>query len=110
LKVSNNQQHQLWFFTAITALDIFGTDNNDEFDTCGVQYPYLLISILHLVARIFGLRCKRICLLNVEESGKNQKLLAFFTLVNMTYRYSNDRAGLPGVCSSNAMMDLKVPP
>ncbi len=35
LKVSNNHQHHLWFFTALTALDIFSTDNNDEFDTCG---------------------------------------------------------------------------
>jgi len=110
LKVSNNQQHYLWFFTALTALDIFGTDNVEEFDTCGFQYPYLSISILHLVARIFGLRCKSFCLLNVEESGKHQKLLAFLTLVNMTYRFSNDRAGLPGVCLSNAMMYLKVPP
>jgi hypothetical protein len=84
LEVSNIHQHYLWVFTALTALDIFGTDNNDEFDTCGFQYPYLLISILHLVARIFGLKCKSICLLNVEESGKHQKLLAFFTLVNMT--------------------------
>jgi hypothetical protein len=84
LKVSNNHQHYLWFFTALIALDIFGTDNNDEFDTCGFQYPYLSIPILHLVGRIFGLRCKSFCLLNVEENGKHQKLLAFFTLVNMT--------------------------
>ncbi len=84
MKVSNNQQHYLWVFIALTAFDIFGTDNNDEFDTCSFQYPYLSISNLHLVARIFGLRCKSFCLLNVEESGKHRTLLAFFTLVNMT--------------------------
>jgi hypothetical protein len=82
--MSNNHQHYLWVFTALRALDIFGTDNNDGFDTCGFQYTYLSMSILHLVARIFGLRCTSFCLLNVEESGKHQKLLAFFTLVNMT--------------------------
>ena len=84
LKVSYNNHHYLWVFTALTALDIFGSDNNDEFDTCGFQYPYLSISILHLVARILGLRCKSFCLLNVEERGKHRKLLAFFTLVNIT--------------------------
>ena len=84
MKVSNNKHHYLLFFAALTALDILGTDNDEEFDTCGLQYPYLSISILHLVARILGLRCKSFCLLNVEESGKHQKLLAFFTLVNMT--------------------------
>ncbi len=73
MKVSNNQQHYLCFFTALTALDILGPDNNKEFDTCGLQYPYLLISILHSVARILGLRCKSFCLFNVEESGKHQK-------------------------------------
>jgi hypothetical protein len=61
------------FFTALTALDILGTDSEEKFDTCGLQYPDLLISILHLVARIHGRRCKSSCLLNVEESGKHQK-------------------------------------
>ena len=74
MKVSNNKQHYLWVFTALSALDILGTDNNEEFDTCGLHYPYyLLIFILRLVARILGLRCKSFCLLNVEESGKHQK-------------------------------------
>ena len=73
MKMSNNKQQYLWFFTALTALDILGTDNDEEFDTCGLQYPYFPISILHLVARIYGLRCKSFCLLNVEESGKYQK-------------------------------------
>ncbi len=41
-------------FWAATAFDIFGTDNVEELLTCGFQYPSLPISILHLVARIFG--------------------------------------------------------
>ncbi len=74
MKVSHIKQCHLWFFAALTALDILSTDNDEEFDTCGlVQYPYLSIFILHLVARILGLRCKSFCLLNVEESGKHQK-------------------------------------
>jgi hypothetical protein len=44
----------IYFFQAATASDIFGTDNAGELLTCGFQYPSLLISILHFVARIFG--------------------------------------------------------
>ncbi len=44
------------FFRAVTAFDIFGTNNAEELITCGFQYPSLPISILHFVARIFG--CK----------------------------------------------------
>ncbi len=43
----------IYFFGAATAFDIFGTDNAEELLTCGFQYPYLPISILHFVARIF---------------------------------------------------------
>ncbi len=39
---------------AATAFDIFGTDNAEELLTCGFQYPSMLISILHVVARILG--------------------------------------------------------
>jgi hypothetical protein len=39
---------------AATAFDIFGADNTEELLTCGFQYPYLPISILHFVAKIFG--------------------------------------------------------
>jgi hypothetical protein len=73
MKVSNNKQHYSVFFTALTALDILGTDSEEAFDTCGLQYSFLLISILHLVARFFGRNCKSFCFLNIEESGKHQK-------------------------------------
>jgi hypothetical protein len=42
------------FLCAATAFDVFGTNNAGELDTCGFQYPILSISILHFVARIFG--------------------------------------------------------
>ena len=61
------------FFIALTTLDVLGTDNEKESDTCGLQYPDLLIFVLHLVARIFGRICKSFCLLNVDESGKHRK-------------------------------------
>jgi hypothetical protein len=48
--------------------------------------------------------------LNAFETGKHQKLKAFFTLVNITYKFSKVRVGLPGVCSSKAMILSKVPP
>ncbi len=44
----------IYFFGAVTAFDIFGTDNAEELITCGFQYPSLPISILHFVARGFG--------------------------------------------------------
>jgi hypothetical protein len=44
------------FLHAATAFDVLGTDNAGELDTCGFQYPLLSISILHFVARIFGLK------------------------------------------------------
>ncbi len=43
-----------FYFGAVTAFDIFGTDNAEELLTCDFQYPSLPISILHFVARIFG--------------------------------------------------------
>jgi hypothetical protein len=42
------------FLCAATAFDVFGTNNAEELDTCGFQYPLSSISILHFVARIFG--------------------------------------------------------
>ncbi len=102
--MSKKKRHYLVFFIALTTLDVVGTDNEKESDICGLQYPDLSISILQLVARILGRICKSFCLLNVDESCKHRKLLASSTLVNMTYRFSNDKAGLSGVCSSNAMM------
>ncbi len=96
----------IYFFRAATAFDIFGTDNAEaeELLTCDFQYPSLPISILHFVARIFGRKCYNFALLNAGESGKHQNLQAFFTLVNITYNFSKVRVGLPGVCSSKAMI------
>ncbi len=94
----------IYFFGAATAFDMFGTDNAEELLTCGFQYPSLPISILHFVARIFGRKWYNFALLNAGESSKHQNLLAFFTLVNITYNFSKVRVGLPGVCSSKAMI------
>ncbi len=69
------------FFTALTALEILGTDSEEEFDTCGLQYPDLLISILHLVARILGCICKGFCFLKIEERGKHQNDWPFSLLL-----------------------------
>ncbi len=44
----------IYFFWAVTAFDIFGTDNAEELITCGFQYPSPPTSILHFVAIIFG--------------------------------------------------------
>jgi hypothetical protein len=60
----------IYFFWATTAFDIFGTDNAEELNTCGFQYPSLSISILHFVARIFGRNWYNFALLNDGESGK----------------------------------------
>jgi hypothetical protein len=43
-------------------------------------------------------------LLNAFESGKHQNLQAFFTLVNITYKFSKVRVGLPGDCSSKPII------
>ncbi len=94
----------IYFFRAATAFDIFGTDNAEELITCGFQHSSLSISILHFVARIFGRNWYNFALLNDGESGKHQNLQAFFTLVNITYNFSKVRVGLPGVCSSKAMI------
>ncbi len=94
----------IYFLGAATAFDIFGTDNAEELITCGFQYPSLPISILHFVARIFGRNWYNFALLNDREIGKHQNLQAFFTLVNITYSFSKVRVGLPGVCSSKAMI------
>ncbi len=93
----------IYFFLGTTAFDIFGADNAKECLTCGFQYQSLPISILHFVARIFGRKWYNFVLLNAFESGKHQNLLAFFTLVNITYNFSKVRVGLPGVCSSKAI-------
>ncbi len=94
----------IYLFWAETAFDIFGTNNAEEFLTCGFQYPSLPISILHFVAKIFGHKWYNFDLLNSGESGKHQNLQAIFTLVNITYNFSKVRVGLPGVCSSKAMI------
>ncbi len=96
--------HPFIFFWAATAFYIFGTDNAEELITCGFQYPSLPISILHFVARIFGHKWYNFALLNDGESGKYQNLQAFSTLVNITYNFSKVRVGLPGVCSSKAII------
>ncbi len=89
---------------AATAFDIFGTDNAEEMVTCGFQYPLSSISILHFVARIFGGKLYKFALLNAGDSAKHQNLQAIFTLVNITYNFSKVRVGLPGECSSKAMI------
>ncbi len=94
----------IYFLGATTAFDIFGTDNAEEIIICGFQYPSLPISILHFVARIFGCNWYNFALLNDGESGKHQNLQALFTLVIITYNFSKVRVGLPGVCSSKAMI------
>ncbi len=94
----------VYFLRDTTAFDIFGTDNAGELVTCGFQYPLLSISILHFVARIFGYKWYNFALLNAGDSGKHQNLQAIFTLVNITYNFSKVRVGLPGVCSSKAMV------
>ncbi len=94
----------IYFLGAATAFDIFGTDNAEELITCGFQYPSLPISILHFADRIFGRKWYNFALLNDGESGKHQNLQAFFTLVNITYNFSKVRVGLPGFCSSKAMI------
>jgi hypothetical protein len=99
--VSQLTQSFIW---AVTAFDIFGTDNAEELITCGFQCPSLPISILHFVARTFGRNWYNFALLNDGESGKHQHLQAFLTLVNITYNFSKVRVRLPGVCSSKAMI------
>ncbi len=94
----------IYFLGAATAFDIFGTNNADKLITCGFQYPSLPISILHFVARIFGHKWYNFALLNDRESGKHKNLQAYFTLVNITNNFSKVRVGLPGVCSSKAII------
>ncbi len=94
----------IYFFWATTAFDIFGADNAEEFLTCGFQYSSLPISILHFVARIFGRKWYNFVLLNAFESGKHWRFLAFFTLVNITYKFSKVRIGLPGDRSSKPII------
>ncbi len=50
-----SQWKHYFFLWAATAFDVFGTDNADELNTCGFKYPLSSISILHFVARIFGI-------------------------------------------------------
>jgi len=60
-------------FGVFHCFDVLGTNNEKESDTCGLQYPDLSISNLHLVARILGCICKNFSLLNIDESGKHRK-------------------------------------
>ncbi len=92
------------FLRAATAFDIFGTNSAGELVTCGFQYPLSSISILYFVARIFGRKLYNCALLNAGDSGKHQNFQAIFTLVKITYDFSKVRVGLPGVCSSKAMI------
>jgi hypothetical protein len=69
------------FLRAATVFDIFGTDNSGEVLTCGFQYRFSSISILHFVARIFGHKLYNFALLNAGDSGKHQNLQAISTLV-----------------------------
>jgi hypothetical protein len=97
-------KHYFIFLRAETAFDIFGTNNAGELVTCGFQYPLSSIFILHVVARFFGLSYITFALLNAGDRCKHQNLQAIFTLVNITYNFSKMRVGLPGECSSKAMM------
>ncbi len=92
------------FLHAATAFDVFGINNAGELDTCGFQYPLSSISILHFAAWIFGHMWYSFALLNAGESGNHQNWQALFTLVNITYNFLKVRVGLPGVCSSKAMI------
>jgi hypothetical protein len=92
------------FLRAAAAFDVFGTDNAGEFVICGFQYPLLSISSLYFVARIFGHKWYSFALLNAGDSGKHRNQQAIFTRVNITYNFSKVRVGLPGVCSSKAMI------
>jgi hypothetical protein len=102
--ISESIETLIYFLRAATAFDIVGTNNAGELVTCGFQYPLSSISILHFVARIFGCKLYNFALLNAGNSGKHQNLQAIFTLVNMTYNFSKVRVGLPGECSSKAMI------
>ncbi len=70
----------LFFLCAATAFDIFGTYNAGELVTCGFQYPFSSISILHFVASIFGRMLYNFALLNAGDSGKHQNLQAILPL------------------------------
>jgi hypothetical protein len=94
----------IYFFMCCNRFDIFGTDNAGELVTCGFQYPLSPISILHFVARIFGHKLYNFALSNARDSVKHQNLQAIFTLVNITYNFSKVRVGLPGECSSKAII------
>ncbi len=95
----------IYFLRTATAFDIFGTYNAGELvTTCGFQYPLSSISILHFMARIFGCKIYNFALLNAGDSGKHHYVQAIFTLVNITYNFSKVRVGLPGECSSKAMI------
>ncbi len=102
--ISESMETLGFFLRAATSFDIFGTSNAGELVTCDNQYPLSSISILHFVARIFGPKLYNFALLNAGDSGKHQNLQASFTLVNITYNFSKVRVGLPGECSSKAMI------
>jgi hypothetical protein len=91
------------FLCAATAFDIFGTNNAGELVTCGFQYPFPSISILHFEEKN-GCMLYNFALLNAGDSGKHQNLQAIFTHGNITYKFSKVRVGLPGVCLSKAMI------
>jgi hypothetical protein len=102
--ISESMETLIFFLRAATAFDVFGTDNAGELVTCGFQYPFSSISILHFVARIFGRMLYNFALLNAGDSGNHQNLQAIFTFVNITYKFSKVRVGLSGVCLSKAMI------
>jgi hypothetical protein len=60
--------------------------------------------MLYFDASIFGRKLYNFALLNAGDNGKHQNLQAIFTLVNITYKFSKVRVGLPGVCSSKVMI------
>jgi hypothetical protein len=94
--IMESMETLIYFLRAATAFDIFGTDNAGELVTCSFQYPLSSISILHVVARIFGRKLYNFALLNAGDKGKHQNLQAIFTLANITYNLSKVRVGLPG--------------
>jgi hypothetical protein len=49
--ISESMETLIYFLCAATAFDIFGTDNAGELVTCGFQYPFSSISILHFVEK-----------------------------------------------------------
>jgi uncharacterized membrane protein len=72
--------------------------------------PVAVISMRHLVAKIFGPSVFKDCFLKKGDKGMHLKCFPIFTLENMTYNNSYDNRGLFGLCSSSAITYGNEPP